>query len=345
MRILKLDEKNKFISVLPETLDDLWHLEKIIEPNDIVKAITSRKIKAEEGRKAIRENIFVELQVEKTELQEFSSLLRISGIILGGKPSELIELKAHQNIEISLGQKLDLIKNEWKQFQVERLKKAEADSKKKPFLLLVLDDESALIAFLKEFKLEQKVEIKSRKSGKQFQDNSWKNKYFNEIYLKLSELSPEKIIIAGPGFIKEEFNDFLKEKNFKGKVFLESISSTGITGINELLKGKGIQRIIKDLELIKDTELIELLFKELAQNSALAEYGLKEIENAVNFRAIKQLLLTDSFLLKNREKAESLMLAVEQMNGLIHIIPIESDAGKKLESLGGIAALLRFRIK
>ena len=47
---------------------------------------------------------------------------------------------------------------------------------------------------------------------------------------------------------------------------------------------------------------------------------------------------------KEREKIERLMNSVKNSKGYVHILNHENEAGQQLESLGGIAATLRFRI-
>ncbi|MBW3003287.1 mRNA surveillance protein Pelota, partial [Candidatus Woesearchaeota archaeon] len=43
-------------------------------------------------------------------------------------------------------------------------------------------------------------------------------------------------------------------------------------------------------------------------------------------------------------KLEILLKTVESVNGSVHIISTDHDAGKKLHGLGGIAAILRYKI-
>ena len=80
----------------------------------------------------------------------------------------------------------------------------------------------------------------------------------------------------------------------------------------------------------------------------LAVYG-KAVIDAVNAGAVKILLFTDKIIEKAREKEkfaefEKLIDTVEQQGGEVHIISTEHEAGEKLDGLGGIAALLRFKI-
>ena len=60
-------------------------------------------------------------------------------------------------------------------------------------------------------------------------------------------------------------------------------------------------------------------------------------------------MLTDSFIQKQREKEnyiqiDSLLKNTEAMKGMISIISSDNDAGKKLNGLGGIAAILRYKL-
>ena len=58
--------------------------------------------------------------------------------------------------------------------------------------------------------------------------------------------------------------------------------------------------------------------------------------------AIDTLLVLDSEIRKNN--VESIMNQVEEARGKVVVISENFEAGKKLESIGGIAALLRFSI-
>ena len=83
----------------------------------------------------------------------------------------------------------------------------------------------------------------------------------------------------------------------------------------------------------------------IGKNTSLAEYGLEETKKTIEAGAVKELLVLDKFLLEKREQIEPLMDAVEKNKGIIHILNSEQEPGKKLEGLGGIAALLKFKIR
>lgn len=346
MRILAVDERSRIIKIVPETLDDLWHLERVIEKGDWVSGGTDRKIKGEDGKETMRVKLFVQLEAEKVEFQESTGNLRVNGIILECKPPEFLDLKAHQSIDVQTGKPIEIVKKIWGRHHIERLEKAKKATHKNPVLIVVMDDESATFAFLKEFKLEMRGTINAGRHGKMFdgEDNS-ENNYLKQILEKIQEYNPENSVIAGPGFTKDKLKKFLLGKKLKGKIFYEGCNSVGVTGLNELLRTGILDKIAEETQISKETKLVEKLFEHLGKNDKLAVYGIKEAENAVNMRAVSELLVLDKVLLSRRDEIEELMKSAENAKANVNIISSEHEAGKKLESVTGVAALLRFPVE
>ncbi|MEM2563942.1 MAG: mRNA surveillance protein Pelota, partial [Candidatus Bathyarchaeia archaeon] len=75
---------------------------------------------------------------------------------------------------------------------------------------------------------------------------------------------------------------------------------------------------------------------------------LSEVERAVSLGAVEEILVTDELIRDSSDDEmlhlEELIRSVEDKGGRVRIISIEHEAGAKLKSLGGIAALLRFPI-
>ncbi|MBU1930365.1 mRNA surveillance protein pelota [Candidatus Micrarchaeota archaeon] len=348
MQIRFLDQKTKTIKIVPEILDDLWHLEQIIEPNDLISGSTDRKIKGkDEQQKSERIKLFLKIQVEDAEFHRFSGILRVNGIIVEGKPVHLIDLKAHHSLEINLGEVTTIQKNEWKEHQIQRLKKAVEATQKEPVLLCVLDDETASFGILKEFDVEPRGAIRAAKTGKRFEaTDENEKKYLEEISQKIKEISPKKLVVAGPGFTKENLKKHWEKTNQKisETVFFESTNSTGITGLNELVKSGALEKIVQATQIAQDAQKIEGFLKELATESGLSVYGKKEILEAIEMRAVKELLVLDS-LLRQDSTIQPLLQKVEQHKGKIHILNSETDPGKKLEGFGGMVGILKFKTK
>lgn len=343
MKIVKIDKKNNFLEVIPDSFDDLWHIEKIIEQGDLVSGNSERKIKGKhEGDKAVKEKIFVELEVEKTEFHEATNQLRVQGVVVRAKPEELVELKSHHTIEVEPGYKVKITKKELKKYQIDRLERAKQASGREKLLLVVMDDEQADLAFLKDSGLNIKAKINAKKQGKRFDNKEKGNPYFEELSKKISELEAGKIVIAGPGFEKQNFEKYLKESNSKLKPSYESTNSVGITGLNELIKNGKIDKLIEGYHSAEEAKAMEKVLENVS--SGLSAIGFKEVKEAVEKGAVEELIVLEKLLIEKRDETEELLDKAEQTQVKMIFVNPKSEAGKKLEGLGGVTALLRYKM-
>ena len=89
------------------------------------------------------------------------------------------------------------------------------------------------------------------------------------------------------------------------------------------------------------------MLKQISSGGKCA-YGIKEVEESVKIGAVETFLITDKFMEKNIDdfkKIDEIMRSVEKKNGKIMILKSSNEPGEKLDGLGGIGALLRYRIK
>ena len=344
MRILKVDQRNHYFEVIPENTEDLWHLEKVIEKGDVVSGSSTRKIKGKsEGEKAERLNVFVEVQAENVEFHEFSGQLRVNGLVVSGKPEEYVELKSFHALEVEPGKKIGVKTQALKHWQIERLEQAKKSSAREKLLAIVLDDEAAELALVKETGFDVKAKVFSGKEGKQFGGGGDPKKYFEEIARKALDLKPEKVLVAGPGFTKEAFKKFLAEKRLKLEAVYESTNSVGETGLNELLREGKLEKVAQEIGLTRETKAVEEFLMHVGKNDGLAEYGLKEVGAALQAGAVERLLVAEETLFGNRAAVEALMDAADRQRVEVKVIGSQHEAGRKLQGLGGVAAVLRYK--
>ncbi|MCR4369397.1 MAG: mRNA surveillance protein pelota [archaeon] len=344
MKILKTARKEGFVEVVPDSFDDLWHLEKIIEPGDLVSGSSERKIKAtQEGEKAFKQKVFVELEVKKCEFHEATNQLRVIGTVVFAKPEELVELKSHHTIEVEPGTPIKITKKELKNYHIERLERAKASAGRQRLLLVVMDDEEAELAFLRDVGIESKARILAKKSGKRFKETEKGNKYFDELLEKIKELSPQKLVIAGPGFEKQNFEKFLSQKHENLKAVFESTNSVGITGLNELIKGGKIDRLLEGLHSAEEARTVEKILMGIGQSQSAI--GFMEVTKAVGANAAQEIAVNEKMLSEKRRETEELLDSAERIGTKIVFVSAQSDAGKKLEGLGGVAAYLRYKMR
>jgi len=340
------------IRLKAENLDDLWYLSSIIGPKDLVRGKTLRKIrigeKDQRKTNVIKKPVFIEIEVEKIEFSRHSNILRVSGVVREGP--EDIPKGTHHTFNIGENSIITVTKEKWLKYHLGRLNEA-LEREPARILLCILDREEAIFALTKK----QGYEILSHIKGnvRKKADASIKEENFYQSIIKALEeyikrYGLEKIIVASPAFWKEELLKNIKDAEMKKMITLATCSSVDKTAINEVLKRSEVREVLKQDRAAKEANLVESLLVEIAKNN-LAVYGLKETENASNMGAVKLLLITDSLIRKSMEEnayqqIESMMKAAESAKGDVYIINSENDAGKKLDGLGGIGALLRYKI-
>ena len=156
------------------------------------------------------------------------------------------------------------------------------------------------------------------------------------------------VVLASPAFWKEELLKVLKNESLKKKIVQATCSSADERAIDEVLKRDEVKSALAKERTLRELNLVEEVLGAIAKKSAVA-YGLKKVKAASDANAISTLLVTDSLIQKLRAEEkfaqlDYIMRSVDNHNGAVVIISGTHDGGKKLDGLGGIAALLRYRL-
>ena len=343
MKKLHYDSKFGEMKLQIDTLDDLWHLEKLIGPGEEIEGQTMRTYKV--GDREEKKHVNIKVKIEQIEFSKTSNRLRVLGPIVSGTPEEFVQVGKYHTIEISPGDKVKIIKN-WKQHELNRIKDAEKESKKPKLRIIVLDDEKALTAILRSHGVEYGPELYSSGSKKDEKYEQKVQEYFGKITAEI-ERHDEKYIVAGPGFVKDNLKTFIQKKNpelLKKIIGFENVSYAERNGVNELFKRGIIEKMMGEERFDKEMKLFEELMIEVHKNSGKAAYGIKEVKKAAEAFAISQLLVLDEYLRTDNDAEEVVDLADKNKSEIV-IFSSEGDAGDKLKGFGKIAALLKFRIR
>lgn len=325
------------IKLVPENLDDLWHLKYIIEAGDTVFSLTKRISESDDKLRSDKEKVTVRVgvSVEKVEFHRFANRLRIAGTIVGG-----IDESGHHTLNISQGKELSIIKK-WRDEQLERIRYAEEVSKRPEVVIATIEEGDAIIGALRQWGVEEVTSISSS-YGK---ESSGRDYFFSEVLSTLEKMDFKYLVVAGPGFTKEDFMDMIKRESpeLAESAIVVDTSTIGTRGFIEVLKRGTLDKIMGDIRVSKEAEYMDKLLENIAKDEKVA-YGVEEVKKAFEYGAIDHLLISDEFLRKKREEwdVDSFIKDVEHMNGTVIIMSTEFEPGKRLDSLGGIAALLRF---
>ena len=344
MKILHQDSRANEIKLMPETIDDLWHLYNLVDERDLVFSTTYRRKedKAEKLRPDRVEKVRMRLglRVQKVEFHESEDLLRILGVIEQG-PQDIGE---HHTLMLSPGEDVTIIKPEWKPQHFERIKRAVSSSEKPNLFLVAIEDTDAVIAAVREYGLKEYATITRNPQGKMYDAKSNEEEFLKEVTDKLTlVLKGEPLIILGPGFTKEALAKRIREKmpEAASAISVQSTGQAGMAGIHELMK-KGIGgKIVDETRVAMETKLMEQLFTEIGKDGLFA-YGDASVKAAVEAGAVRVLLVLDTKV--RTPSVDQLLRTVENTKGEFHIISSMHEAGRRLESLGGVAAILRYKL-
>lgn len=348
MKVIFKDLKHGEIKLVAENLDDIWHLYNIIEIGDTVRAFTFRTL--EEGKddkirtkKSDKKRMKLGVIVKEVKFHEFSDRLRVHGKIIEG-PQDLGSFHT-LNITDESMEPLSIIKNNWKHFQLNRIEEAVKQRNEPIVTFISLDEDTATIAVLRQSGIQYITDIPSKRSGKMYDSPDVINSYFNEIisFLKSTSKKDEYLVIVGPGFTREHFVKYGCEKypEIFTKYHIHNTGHAGMNGIQEAIKTGIVKQITQENRVVFETEQVEKLFEEIRKNG-LAIYGLIEVEQALNMGAVEKLLITDKLV--RTKNGEKLLDMAKENKSDFTIINTMHEAGKKIDGIGGIGAILRFKI-
>jgi len=337
--------------VVAENTDDLWSLSQVIDAGDRVSGSTFRKVKLggedERNAKVTKKRMTLGISVEKVELQD--SQLRILGVIVEG-PDD-VPRGDHHSFSVEANDAILITKKRWLSFQMKKLKEACEKSSHKT-LMVVFDREEAYFALLSrgEAQMLAHIEGNVQKKG---DDNAGDGNFYAHIIETIAEYDSRhhfgRIIAASPAFWTEELMKAVADDSLKKRIVTATCSDVGRNGIDEVLKRPELKQALASERIAQETGLVEELLAEVSKQK-LAAYGFAQCSGAVEAGAVRILIVTDLLIKKRREtgtfaELEEVMKKAEQMKGEVHLISSSHDAGKRLDGLGGVGALLRYRIQ
>lgn len=346
MKLGKQDPKEGEIRLTPENTEDLWHIERMLLPGDQIISKTWRKFKATEDAEGEKKPVTMRLAVEKVEFSPHANRLRVTGKIISGTPEEFVQVGAYHTIDIEENFPVSIIKEKWMAHHLERIKQAIAETKRPKMGMLVLDENKAIYATLRGYGVHYELELENSASKRDEKFDEKTQSFFGEILKKLSSSQVGKIIVAGPGFGKDNLMKFIKQKDpaLAKKIVLEHCSYAERSGINELLKKGVVSKVASEERAENELQLMERFSIELRKESELVAYGKKEVAEAVAASAVETLLVLDELLRTNKEIEKTVEEAEKRKVKLV-VFSHESDGGRELSGYGGFAALLRFRMR
>jgi protein pelota len=328
------------VRLFAESVDDLWHLSHLVRPGDLVFATTFRSVETVQDKirpeKPEKKPVRLGIRVEGVAFHPYANRLRLSGVIEHG-----VDQGSHHTINLDAGTELSVIKT-WRQVDMDRIDRAVKATTSGAVHILAVEEGEAELYRIRQYGPDL-VSTLTQGSSKGAESGSARGLLFERVAQIFADVTGT-IVIAGPGFVKDEAAKYLKEKipDLKDRCITVETRRSGRGAVTEAL-GKGVlERITGDLQLKREAELLETFLERMGKGEPVA-YGRAEVEEAVTNGAAEQVLVIDE-MVRNRNVADLLDRA-EYVRAKVTVFSSLFDPGQQLAALGGIAAVLRYRMK
>lgn len=342
------------VEIVPETIEDILFIRLYVRKGDLVSAKTVRTIKIEKAFsrhvEKDRKSVIITIKVEEASFEKSFEVLRITGNIQGASDGSVSQGSRH-SIEISPGTRFLLIKCE-DQINFDLLEK---NMEQDEFIMVSIDSLTAGIGRFKGSRVEYIAEVQSNYQGKLYEIKRERDSIFFDKILDL--ISPffkkiQKLIIAGPGPLKSTFKNYIELLPTLDKklqiVILEGIDISGFDGIRMALNSEGFSKVLQYNFFSKAKNVIEKILSSLYKGDGLASVSLQEIEYMCSNGAADSLLILMDYLSKSsfeEKKLVQIFTNLTEYKGALYFLDNNTNTGIQLESLGGIAALFRYKLR
>ena len=350
--------------MVAEEGEDLWHAFNLLREGDLVTATTYRKVSRDSGVNADSERIKLKLtvQVEGIEYHGEGHQIRLKGRNL--TENEHVKLGAYHTLELELQRAFTLSKDCWDGLDIDRLKQAADPTSSADLAVLLITEGLANLCLvgrtctLTKAKIEVSMPRKrgAAAAGYDKAIESFYSRAFAAIVRHVDWEIVKCLVIAGPGFAKEGFKEYLdlemQRKDVrvlilnKSKIVLAPASSAYKHALKEVLANPAIASRIKDTKAAQEVAALGDFMTMLGSNPARAFYGPGHVRAAHELGAISTLLISDSlFRTANpglRMKYAALVEEVEVGGGRALVFSGAHSSGEQLNQLTGVAAILRF---
>jgi protein pelota len=339
-------------TLVPETVDDLWHISHVVEPGDRVSGDTTRRIQRNDedlrDTGGEREHIWVALDVEDIEFARFANRLRIGGVIEDCSRED--QLGLHHTINVEAHDEID-VEKDWKPDQRGRIEDAVDATDNPDVAIATVEEGEAHVHTVEQFGTEERASMTSTTGKGEYAHP--RDDLFDELTAVLRRMDADAILLAGPGFTKNDALEHIEENapELTETITTVDTSSVGDRGVHEVLKRGAVEDVQQRTRIAEESELIDELMERLAEGAKVS-YGPEQVAEAAEFGAVEHLLVLDSQLRTERRgdgdwdiDVDDVIETTEQKGGEVTVFSNEFDPGQQLANLGGIAALLRYRIE
>ncbi len=346
VRLIHQDPAVGLLKLRLETPSDLWRIARLIVPGERVGASTTRRDPEAPAETAAahkeRRRIWLVVRAERVEFHGFSHHVRVAGPIVEGP----FDLGRHHTLDIGPEDELTLLKERLTPADRALLEEGLAAKGEPRVVIACVDWGESSIVRLRGRAVDPVADINRTLPGKRYAlagAHRDRRAYVEEV-LELLDGEVEgasTLVLAGPGFLKEELAHDLLERHpgARKKLRVLATAESGRVGVDELLRSGRASEVLAGTAAAEEADLVERLIASLAGGKRAA-VGPRECREAIEAGAAETLLVSEE-LLRDPEVAPLLEKAREARARLF-VVREDGAAGRRLAGLGRIGAILRF---
>ena len=265
-----------------------------------------------------------------------------------------------------MNSKFKLFKSSWDLISLKTIKEAADPSSTAELAAVLLEGGLANVCLVTRnmtvplARIEQS--IPKQRQGSSNTQKATEKFYQTILHTMLSKFNFEvlkAVIIASPGFYKDDFHKWLLEEAFKKDIkpivnnkhmFLLCRASSGHKySLKEILQDPLVLDKLVDVKATREIGLLEKFHETFNREPNRAFYGYNDVSYACEAGAIDTCMCTDELFRANdvaeRKKYIALAEAVEKQGGTFVVFSTLHVSGERLRDLTGIAAILRYKLE
>ena len=339
-----------------QTVDDLWVLNRLIQPGMSLGMLGERRDQTTGGdeggrsKQAERKRMWIRLAVEHTEHQTFTDVLRVHGVI----EEAPFDVGLHHTHAVELRDELKLSSHKgFSKLDRDLLDESVRAANQSQVALLVVEGDEMILYFVTARGLRESATWTMRGGGKRGDlrltegiANQFRNTIVDGLTQQLDAAMP--LVLCGPGRNRDRMLADLKEAGHTRPMMSVGTSMGGRGAANEVLREGLAGNMLSEHRMVQEISLLEEAWERIATNGPVA-YGRADIQRATEEGAVETLLI-GADVLREDESSEGqrswarLAETVEKFSGKVIQCSVDHDAGEQLMGFGGAVALLRYRM-
>ena len=347
------------VTLLPTEPEDMWHANNLIRPDDILKATAIRKVVEESATgstNSARMRTELTIRVQSTFFDPPSSALQVNGTVVA--ENALAALGQYHTLDLELQRPFTLWKQHgWDSVAQTELQEALRTDKGDALVAVVLGDtlNTAIVCLITEYQTLIKTRLEGSSNTKQFHTDVLTS------LLDVADFSGQRLLVlASPGFSAQNFRTFITERGTRTEdaklrrmgrdAVVVHTSSANVYALNEALRSPEVTAVVAKAKFRDETRIMDEVMTRVRQNDGRVAYGLRQVAQAVEEGAVGRgggTLMVNNALFRSddvatRQQYVGMVDRVHEHGGETHLLSSDHESGKRLDGLGGIAALLTY---